>query len=653
MSIPKGTAAYKKKDGILTLTSDQKTVIWTPKSAPDGPPTVSLAITNITNLQQTPDSSAKVMLKIFEKAATEGADPVSYLFHFNSNADPRAEAKAVKELLSRLVTDSRSNDPSVPRPSAAAAAATGSNGGGGSGSAAMTFASAANSKPAAARFFHDNQLKNDIVLQQSLMKADRTLHQMYMEGRTTKPETMSDATFNTQFWSTRINLLRAHAIEVNQKKGPYNVLAQVKPTTDPSENNRMKLSITVEQVQMIFNQHPLVKRIYNENVPPLAESEFWERFFLSRLAKKLRGEHATVENADKVFDKYDEYEDITAFSSRLLTQYVPHIIDVEGNEENQGGFKSGNLKDIEMRPRGRNDVPIIQTLNSMSQKLLTNVNPMDNEPRDSNGSEGNVYSQLALRDLRGDVEEHRIMLNIKEQSTFFSNRNKAKPAATDIYVKQKPAQVLEHVQRDLESLQDGGGGGIDLHAALGVDEDSDSEDEGGKGPHVGSQSSRTGAQNQILDGVKQRRAHLYGHNSDETTPMGLPEEIAAKCNLTHATTMEFLHQFWDAFLSGDPDRAAELGYLVESLKRSKERIKAVADEADKVRMQQVERRKQEIINHFNRTGKKIKGFKPSSVPGGRDPVEMLMKPVMYALDKAMNEYQRAVASEGIQVSSEI
>lgn len=49
MAIPTGAAAYKKKDGVLTLTPDRKNVIWTPNSAPGGPPVVSLVIANITS----------------------------------------------------------------------------------------------------------------------------------------------------------------------------------------------------------------------------------------------------------------------------------------------------------------------------------------------------------------------------------------------------------------------------------------------------------------------------------------------------------------------------------------------------------------------------------------------------------------------------
>jgi transcription initiation factor TFIIH subunit 1 len=47
MAIPAGRTLFKKKDGILTLTSDHQFVTWTPNSG--GPPTVSLSVSNITS----------------------------------------------------------------------------------------------------------------------------------------------------------------------------------------------------------------------------------------------------------------------------------------------------------------------------------------------------------------------------------------------------------------------------------------------------------------------------------------------------------------------------------------------------------------------------------------------------------------------------
>ncbi|KAI0518566.1 hypothetical protein F5B22DRAFT_71064 [Xylaria bambusicola] len=649
MAIPTGAAAYKKKDGTITLTPDQKTVTWTPNTAPTGPPALSLSIANITNLQQTPDTAAKVMLKVFEKSA-ESAEPVPYLFHFNSPSDPRGEANAIKTLLSKLIADVKSNDPSLPKPASGAATPVGAGN-------STVSASVSDPKSAVARLFNDDALKGDIALQQSLLKADRTLYQMYMEGRKTKPDTMSDTNFNTQFWSTRINLLRAYAIESSQKRGPYNVLAQVKPilvpNEDPSKQSELKIKVTQEQISAIMSQHPLLKRIFNENVPPLNQNEFWERFFLSKLSKKLRGERPSgLEIPDKIFDKYDEYEDITAFSSKLLAQHVPHIINLEGNEENQGGFKSGNRKDVEMRPRGRTDVPIIQTLNSLSGKLLANVLPADNDPENSTRVDDDTYQELALRDLQGDSEEHRIMLNIREQSRFFSNNSNGTSETAAAFSRQDPRKVLGGVQGDLKSLTYDGLGGVNIHSSLGINDDSESDDDEKPQPHVGSRESRKNAQKQILDSMLQRRSQLYGQDADDTAPMGLPTEIAANCNLTHATTMEFLHQFWSAFLSGDPERAAELGYLAEALKRSKDRIEVVAVEAEKAREEQIKKRRAEILQIYERTRKKLK-FNAKSVRGGREAVTKLMDPVVHSLDKAIADYQKALAAEGLQASTEL
>ena len=605
----------------------------------------------MSDLQQTPDTAAKVMLKIFEKPS-DGGEPVTYLFHFNT-PEAKAEAQAVKDLLSRILADLRSNDPNVPKPAPGTPAGVDGqvNGtAGGSGSASMAFASAVNSNPAV-RWFDDNQLKNDIELQQSLMKKDKSLHRTYMEAMSTKPESISGAAFNSQFWSTRTNLLRAHAIEMNQKKGAYNVLATVKPRTVDGE---LKLNISVEQVQMIFAQHPLVKRIYNENVPKLSEANFWSRFFLSRLSKKLRGERVTDNDApDALFDKYDVGENTESFQSKIMAQSVPHIIDLEANEENQGGVKSGNAKDVEMRPRA--NIPIVKTLNSLSEKIMANVAPSDTITDDGGND---TYNQLALRDLKGDAKEHRIMLNVKEQSKFFSKRDAAPSANARVFAKQKPEDVIFDIQGDLDTFEGDGAGGIDLHAGIGFNEDSDSdeddEDAGGqakKRAHVGSRSVLRAADKEIMDGIRQQRSQKYGHASDATTPMGLSQHLADKCALTHATTIEFLHQFWSAFLSGDPDRAAELQYLADSLTNSATRIAVVADEAAKDRDETIRRRKQEIREHYERTGKKIR-WKADMVGGGKDAVIRLMQPTLDAIDKARADYTRALAAEGIKASTE-
>ncbi|KAF5226954.1 hypothetical protein FOXYS1_16168, partial [Fusarium oxysporum] len=98
-------------------------------------------------------------------------------------------------------------------------------------------------------------------------------------------------------------------------------------------------------------------------------------------------------------------------------------------------------------------------------------------------------------------------------------------------------------------------------------------------------------------------------------------------------------------------RAGELQYLAESLGRSLARINAVAEEADKEREEIIRSRKKEIRDHFQRTGKKIR-WRSDNVGGGKAAVIALMQPTMNALEKAQADYSRALAAEGIQISTE-
>jgi transcription initiation factor TFIIH subunit 1 len=655
MAPPKGSAAYKKKDGTLTLSKDQSQIVWTPIAPRGAPPGVILNVADITSksntipiswvtltttdLQQTPESVPKVMLKVFVKSP-DTPEPVTHLFHFNSPTDPRGEANLIKDALTGLITAAKATDPAVPKVNGSAGT-----------SAALAMATAITLKPAPGvpTWYDDDQLKTDIELQQSLMRKDPTLHRTYEEGRRTKPDTISNTQFNTQFWSTRTNLLRAHAVDNNQQRGSYNVLSAVKPR---QEDGELKLRISKEQVQLIFSQHPLVKRVYDENVPKLNESEFWSRFFLSRLFKKLKGERIVeADSTDPTFDKYLDATEDHNLQKRLQSANIPHVIDVEGNEENQGGVKSGNRQDYTMRPSSSAKAPIIRTLNSLSEKIMAHVAPSDINPADPIGINESTYRELILRDLEDDAVENRIKLNIKEQASFFGGEKPATSAETTLYAKQIPSDVLFDMETDLDPVSMGtdSGGGLDLRGAIGINEESDSEDdEEEKQPHVGSRISLLDAHKQVMERLAQRKSRNDG--TDESTNFrGLSQSLFDRLTLTHATTTEFLHHFWIVFLSGDPDRAGELGKMVETLERALDRINAVAADAEKEREEVVRRQKQQVIDHYERTGKKMQ-WSAKSVGGGAKVVKEMLEPTIGALDKATREYKKALIAEGVDVS---
>lgn len=657
MEAVKGKASFKKKDGSIAVSDDRKVVTWTAAAAP-ATPALSIPIDTITNLQQTPDSAAKVALKIIAKPATDGGDPVAHLFTFTAPEEARAEANAIKDVLSTILA-ARNSDTGVVVKASTPQPATNGNGANGSASVAAGTPAASNTAgKSAPRWFDDNQLRLDIALQQSLMKKDRTLHQIYMEARATKPESISDASFNSQFWSTRTSLLRSHAIESSQKRATYNVLPTVKPYTD--YEGKLKLNVTPYDIQMIFKQYPLVHRIHKEKVPKdMDEGAFWKGFFESNLARWLKGEDMNPAQRNPVFDSHirGDKQDALHFERRMVDPHLPHIIDVRGNDENQGGSKGGNMPDALMRPNTERGAGA-RWLNAMSESLMSHANPIDGDGGDGPAtidSREKTYRELALRDLRDDAPPDRIVLNVREQARFFDQEA---GAAEDvrIYEKQVPTVVLADYATDLVALGDPkAGGGIDLHKAIGVYDESGSDDEEEdsrqRPAHVGSRAARGAAQAQIWEGLGKRLAETQAQSEDDTAPLGLSAELAQKAFITNATTTEFLKQFWTAFISGDPDRAQELAHHVEALRKSVERIEAVAAEADKAREQLNAQRRKQIVDEYNRTGRKLK-FDPNSTKGGKKAVLALLGPTLSALNVAQSRYEEALVAEGIKPSTE-
>ena len=566
------------------------------------------------DLQQTPASSPKVMLRVFAQppGATES---ITHVFTFTSGTNARLEADAIKDALSRAVQAVK------------VAVGLHSVSNGTSSSAAMAVASAVTSKSGAeedAFWLHDDRLKSDVALQQSLLKSKPPLSKTFMESLRTKPDTISNSQFALQFWSSRLHLLRAYALESHQRRGAYNVLSTIKPRT---EDNTTKLSISKEQIQLILGQHPLVKRVYDENVPKLSEEIFWSRFFMSRLFKKLKGERLTeADSTDPVLDKYLSFEDDADRNQRLLASHVPHIIDVEGNEENHSQRK-GNRPDWTMRPTSLDRVPIIRTLNSLSEKIISHVAPSDIDPSAPIGMDEETFNSLALQDLRADSAENNIILNIRDQSRFFSS--KQDDPRIDEYDNRDPEIVLRVVYDDLRGM----GEEEMLGDAIGVDNNSDSEAEEPIS-HVGSKASLRAASAQVHATIAQQNTLSGSVSSD------ISDDILERLTLTHATTTEFLHHFWIAFLSGDPMRAGEIAQLLETLDRAMDRIRAVAQDAEVERGRNIQSLKQQIRDHYERTHKKL-AFDSESVRGGSKVVNQLMGPTVEAIRIATARYQEA------------
>jgi len=98
--------------------------------------------------------------------------------------------------------------------------------------------------------------------------------------------------------------------------------------------------LTKEQIEVVFRQHPIVKTAYNDTVPPLSEGEFWERFFHSRLFKKLKGERIPDDYVtDTRLDKYLKHDENPDNAQQMLVGSIPMFINIEGNEQNHSQQK--------------------------------------------------------------------------------------------------------------------------------------------------------------------------------------------------------------------------------------------------------------------------------------------------------------------------
>lgn len=631
-------AKYNKQDGTLTLAAGaQRGIQWEPASG--GAAQVTVAVRDITNLQQTPATAAKASIRV-------SAGDSNYTFQFTS-ATARDDQQAVTGTLRQWIEAEKAsqgaNTPATP-------AAPADNGR--TQSAAMIMAQTAAARMAEDTY-DDAKLMRDSDLQRSLLNSSPALRQRFDQAVRDKPESITIAQLATQFWATRVHLLRAHAAEKAQGPGTYNVLSVVK--LQDNIDGTKRLDLTKEQIRLIFAQHPLVKRVYNENVPKIGEAEFWKSFIKSRLVKKLRGERITdMDPMDARFDKYLDMDDDDgqAPERASLTQTVPRFLDIAGNEQNHSQ-RQGNRPDWTMQPNSYDKVPILRTLNRMSEKMMAQVPSSDIDPHAPAGLDEETYKEIQLRDLQLRDEDNRVILKIRDQDQLFSaGQGLHTSTSAETYAQRTPADVLSSMRHEVQTISGAADGrqGLDLQAVIGVAEDSSSEEESQpkKKARVGGRGPRQVATAQILSAIRKR--HLQNDDqllaqglisAEQASKLGLSVNVFDSLTMTHNTTVEFLNYFWAVYFSGDPDRANEVARLIETLDKSLDRIKAVADMAESERAVRIDQWKRELEAYAKRTGKRRR-FDPESIKGGAKVVNKVMGPLVRAIGSAKEQFEAAL-----------
>ncbi|BFZ60585.1 RNA polymerase II transcription factor B subunit 1 [Saitoella coloradoensis] len=536
-------AKLKKKDGTLVLTDR---LVWTQTGVPK--PECDFPLIAITNLQRHP---AKPQLKIH---TTE-----PFLFAFDSVADRDVIQEAVTERKQQTST-----------PAAAPASTTSSS-------------STSSSRLAP----EDKELLLDGALQQSLLDKSPALKQTFMEVVIKTMGTASQITTEA-FWSTRLSLLRTAALESRQHRGGYNVLSTIKPVM---VNQELKVSLPHEKIADIFEQHPVVRRVWSECVPPMSEDAFWSRFVQSRLCKKLRGQRITqTDPTDDVLDKYVRLEEDPDERSAKRQKTgnaantsdapsVPKFVDLGGNEANLT-VSRGNAPDITMRPdrMAADAVGGIRSLNRISMRILEGMEPVD---RRTGANKDELYrEQIVLGDLRGEKEEERVLLNVTEDEARGRNVNQSE--AVEVRDPQPATTRLVHGLEGEMSLAD----------AV---------------PDPESLTQTFISINTLIT------SQPPPHSTHLAPTLPLPPHLLSTLTMSHAATTEFLKHFWLAFLKKDYKTA---GAMLEGLRRTGERV-------DK------------LVEAVVREG----------VSGGEAVVRGAMEGIGKAVGRAVQEYERVVGAK--------
>ena len=306
--------AFSKVPGTLSLLTSQA-LKWTPSSSSSSVAAFTVKFSDISGLQTSKPGAAQIalMLALANNVQVAGKPKVLLVFNAAEKTALDDREKFKTELANAVARNRAVNstpDPSTESPSASTAPATATATPTATAVATRTGTpSKASTPPQRAATAEKAPAKTELELRISVLRSNAQLRSLH------KDVVLSGAMPDAEFWShpQRQALIRAERANLEQRQGRNARLADPKPT--PNEAGEMKLSITPELIRDLFEQFPVVRRAFDENVPAkMDESSFWTRYFQSKLYHRLRtsarsaaSEHIVQD--DPVFDQYLEDED--------------------------------------------------------------------------------------------------------------------------------------------------------------------------------------------------------------------------------------------------------------------------------------------------------------------------------------------------------
>ncbi|KAI8070870.1 hypothetical protein BC940DRAFT_12002 [Gongronella butleri] len=449
---------YKKQDGSLFVTP--RRVAFQQQGVPRLDP--SIYYDTIYSLQQTPESSPKILFKI----KTNPPESKAYTFQFTSHR-ALVEREGVKAQVSELYAKARGTStsslgtpapftpsgiaspsaPSTPvshQPSpsssstttatpAATPAATpqqpppplpqqqglGKAPGNGNGAAA--------NKPSPPMVVNPQQ-RQEFGMRQQLLSSNDTLKKLHREL-----VIVTKAVSEEEFWaSSYIKRIRLKhnmdpAAKEGKQKGRSSRMVELNP--GQQEGADVKYTLTSQMIHSIFSEYPSVKRAYDNNVPDrLTEQNFWKRFLASEFFHRSRtGTRSQMTAYDDIFDRCLEEEN--AEDARgpdlSLLENIKQTINLEASQGDHD-LEGGNAPDFTMVPgRTQQILPLIRRFNRHSSRVL-DTQPKSNKvkPTTPDTDAPSYEDEILLSDLTNDQPPEKTILDIQDTSLYFESQSK-------------------------------------------------------------------------------------------------------------------------------------------------------------------------------------------------------------------------------------
>ncbi|KAJ7772548.1 hypothetical protein DFH07DRAFT_802317 [Mycena maculata] len=431
-----------------------------------------------------------------------------------------------------------------------------------------------------------NDPATDVRLRKTILMSDPELGALHREL-----VAISGQLSEAEFWEGREHLLLALAASENQNKGKPGQMVDPRPETVDGET---KIVMTPQMIHDIFDEYPVVAKAHRENVPSkLSESEFWTRYFKSKLYHAHRASIRStavqhVVQDDPIMDKYLEKIDDELEPRRQRTDRVELFVDLGATLEDHG--ETGNEKDITMiAGRQRGALPLIRKFNEHSERLLNSALGEIPAAKRQKLNTDESYGQIDIDDLHDPEASAGIVLEMQDRQRYFEGGiSNSAPGAEAAHKAVDTKTLILNAKMHMEDWE------TNL-AELKIE--------------------RKAGDTALLSMTHNVAARL----EVKARKNDIPEALSRQMTICQTATNEFLRQFWSSMYPP----AAEL-QVVATATPAQRAAKAA-----------------KMVGYLAKTQEKVDALVFMGPQHGVDPkrIEIAMKPVLNAVHRALAFHQ--------------